>query len=120
MVASGVSYRRLVADGVDALTGRGIYYGASASDAAQFEGEVVHVVGAANSAGQAVLNFARHASRVVMLVRGPSLVASMSSYLVERIEAMPTIEVRCLTEVAAAAGEEHLETLTLTDRSSGQ
>ena len=54
VVASGVSYRRLVAEGVDELTGRGIYYGASASDAAQLEGQVVHVVGAANSAGQAV------------------------------------------------------------------
>ncbi len=120
VVASGVSYRRLVADGVDDLTGRGIYYGASASDAAQLDDEVVHVVGAANSAGQAVLNFARHASRVVMLVRGPSLVASMSSYLVERIEATTNIEVRCLTEVAAAAGEGHLQTLTLSDRSSGE
>ena len=119
VIASGVSYRRLVADGVDALTGRGIYYGASASDAVQLNGEVVHVVGAANSAGQAVLNFARHASRVVMLVRGPSLVASMSSYLIERIVATPNIEVRCRTEVASAAGEEHLETLTLTDRDTG-
>ena len=120
VVASGVSYRRLVADGVDALTGRGIYYGASASDAAQVAGEVVHVVGAANSAGQAVLNLARHASRVVMLVRGPSLVAGMSSYLVERIRATPNIEVRCRTEVAHAAGEEHLEKLTLSDRDTGE
>ena len=120
VVASGVSYRRLVADGVDDLTGRGIYYGASASDAAQVDGKVVHVVGAANSAGQAVLNFAHHAARVVMLVRGPSLAASMSNYLIARIEATANIEVRCLTEVVAAAGEEHLETLTLAHRSSGE
>ena len=120
VVASGVSYRRLVAEGVDELTGRGIYYGASASDAAQLEGQVVHVVGAANSAGQAVLNFARHAERVVMLVRGRSLVTSMSTYLIDRIEATPNIEVRCGTEVAAASGQEHLEKLTLADRGTGQ
>jgi thioredoxin reductase (NADPH) len=120
VVASGVSYRRLVAEGVDELTGRGIYYGASASDAAQLEGQVVHVVGAANSAGQAVLNFARHAEQVVMLVRGRSLVTSMSTYLIDRIEATPNIEVRCGTEVAAASGQEHLEKLTLADRGTGQ
>lgn len=119
VVASGVSYRRLVADGVDGLTGRGIYYGASASDAAQLAGQVVHVVGAANSAGQAVLNFARHAEKVVMLVRGPSLVASMSTYLISRIEATPNIEVRSRTQVVAASGEGHLEELTLADRSTG-
>lgn len=120
VVASGVSYRRLVADGVDELTGRGIYYGASASDAAQLDGQVVHVVGAANSAGQAVLNFARHAEKVVMLVRGPSLVASMSTYLVDRIAATPNIEVRCGTHVVAASGGDHLEKLTLGDLTLGQ
>jgi thioredoxin reductase (NADPH) len=120
VVASGVSYRRLVAEGVDDLTGRGIYYGASASDAAQLEGQVVHVVGAANSAGQAVLNFARHAKQVVMLVRGRSLVSSMSTYLIDRIAATPNIEVRCGTEVAAASGRDHLERLTLADRGTGQ
>ena len=123
VVASGVSYRRLVADGVDALTGRGIYYGASASDAAQLDDEVVHVVGAANSAGQAVLNFARHASRVVMLVRGPSLGTSMSSYLVERIEAAPNVEVRCLTEVARGRGRRapgDADALRPADRRAGE
>ena len=120
VVATGVSYRRLVADGVDDLTGRGIYYGASASDAAQVDDQVVHVVGAANSAGQAVLNFARHASKVVMLVRGPSLEASMSRYLIERIDATPNIEIRCGSEVAAATGDGHLESLTLRDRGSGE
>jgi thioredoxin reductase (NADPH) len=120
VVASGVSYRRLVAEGVDELTGRGIYYGASASDAAQLDGQVVHVVGAANSAGQAVLNFARHAERVVMLVRGRTLVTSMSTYLIDRIAATPNIEVRCGTEVTAVSGREHLERLTLADRGTGR
>ena len=70
LIATGVSYRRLEAPGFDALGVRGVYYGASASEALQCKGEDVYVVGAANSAGQAVLNFSRHAKRVVMLVRG--------------------------------------------------
>ncbi len=117
VVASGVSYRRLPAPGVDDLAGRGVYYGASASDAAQVAGEEVYVVGAANSAGQAALNFSRHAKRVVMLVRGPSLMASMSRYLIERIEATENVEVRCDTQVVSASGRDHLECLTL--RSDG-
>ena len=118
LVASGVSYRRLEAPGVDDLAGRGIYYGASASDAAQLDGEEVYVIGAANSAGQAALNFATHAKRVVMLVRAASLDQSMSRYLVERIQAAPNVEVRCRTEVASAHGRDHLECLTLLDRDS--
>jgi thioredoxin reductase (NADPH) len=113
VVASGVSYRRLPAPGVDDLAGRGVYYGASASDAAQVAGEEVYVVGAANSAGQAALNFSRHAKRVVMLVRAPSLTATMSRYLVERIEATENVEVRYDTQVVSASGRDHLECLTL-------
>jgi len=119
IVASGVAYRRLTAPGVEDLTGRGIYYGANASDAAQTAGDDVYVVGAANSAGQAVLNFARHAKRVVLLVRGDSLEAGMSSYLVDRIREHPTVEVRHQAEVAGARGDGHLEGLTLADRGSG-
>ncbi len=113
VVASGVSYRRRPASGVDDLAGRGVYYGASASDAAQVAGEEVYVVGSANSAGQAALNFSRHAKKVVMLVRGPSLTASMSRYLIERIEATENVEVRCDTQVISASGRDHLECLTL-------
>ena len=119
LVATGVSYRRLVAPGVEELGSRGVYYGASASDARQCAGDEVYVVGAANSAGQAVLNFAQHAKRVVMLVRGPALETTMSSYLVERILAADNIEVRQRTEVAAAHGDGHLEELTLLDRDTG-
>jgi thioredoxin reductase (NADPH) len=119
LVATGVSYRLMDAPGLADLTGCGVYYGATASDAASVDGEDVYVVGAANSAGQAVLNLARHARRVVMVVRGDSLAKSMSQYLVERIEAAPNIEVRLLTEVAAASGDGHLESLTLRDRSTG-
>jgi thioredoxin reductase (NADPH) len=119
VVSTGVSYRRLEAEGVDRLTGRGVFYGANAGDAPQVEGDEVYVVGAANSAGQAALNLARHAKRVVMVVRGPDLTASMSSYLVERILAHPGIEVRHRTVVTSASGAEHLEALVLQDRDTG-
>jgi thioredoxin reductase (NADPH) len=119
VVATGVSYRHLDATGVDALTGRGVYYGADAGDAAQCEGDDVYIVGAANSAGQAALNLARHAKRVVLVVRADTLTDTMSTYLVQRILASPGIEVRLRTEVVAAAGAGHLETVTLADRGSG-
>ena len=119
IVATGVSYRLLAADGLGELTGRGVFYGASASDARATEGDDVYIVGAANSAGQAALHLAQFAKRVVLLVRGDSLETSMSQYLVERIEAADNIEVRLETEVARGTGTDHLETLTLVDRSTG-
>jgi thioredoxin reductase (NADPH) len=112
-VASGVSYRRLDAPGLDDFVGRGIYYGASASEAPQTVGEDVYVVGAANSAGQAVLNFAKYATKVVLVVRGSSLEASMSQYLVTRILATPNVEVRLQTEIVGTRGDGHLEGVTL-------
>ena len=120
LVSTGVSYRRLEAPGLDRLTGRGVYYGANAGDAAQAAGDDVLVVGAANSAGQAALNFARYARRVVLVVRGASLEDSMSLYLVTRIQAAETIEVRLRSEVTEARGDGHLEAVTLTDRDSGE
>jgi thioredoxin reductase (NADPH) len=120
LIATGVSYRRLEATGLEELGARGVHYGASASEAAQCEGEEVYLVGAANSAGQAALNLARYAKRVVMLVRGAGLELTMSQYLVERIDAANNIEVRLGCEVVAARGEEHLETLTLRDRATGE
>jgi thioredoxin reductase (NADPH) len=118
IVATGVSYRHLEAEGIDEFTGRGIYYGANASDASQCQGDDVYIVGAANSAGQAALNLARFAKRVVLVVRAPTLEHRMSRYLVDRITQSPTIDVRCRTEVVGCAGDGHLETLTLVDRSS--
>jgi thioredoxin reductase (NADPH) len=116
VVATGVSYRALDATGANDLTGRGVYYGADAGDAAQCEGDDVYIVGAANSAGQAALNLSRYAKRVVMVVRAATLEASMSSYLVERILATPNIQVRHHCQVVAVSGDGHLETLTLNDR----
>ena len=119
LVATGVSYRRLEAPGVDRLTGKGVYYGSSAADAVECKGQDVYVVGAANSAGQAVLNFARHAKRVVMLVRDTGLEATMSMYLVQRIRRTENVEVRLRTQVVGAHGSHHLERLTLADRAAG-
>ncbi len=119
VLATGVSYRRVEAPGLEELTGRGVYYGVTASEASQCEGEDVYVVGAANSAGQAVLNLARHAKRVVMVVRAGSLEGSMSRYLVERITAAPNIDVRFRSEVVAGRGGGHLDAITICDRDSG-
>jgi thioredoxin reductase (NADPH) len=120
VIATGVSYRLLAADGLAKLTGRGVFYGASASDARATEGDDVYIVGAANSAGQAALHLARYARRVVLLVRGNALETSMSRYLVERINGTDTIEVRLQTEIARGGGNDHLEWLTLHDRTTGR
>jgi thioredoxin reductase (NADPH) len=118
-VATGVSYRRLEGEGLDELTGRGVYYGVSASEASQCRGDDVYIVGAANSAGQAALSVSRFAERVVLVVRAGTLKETMSQYLVERITSAANIEVRYRSEVVAARGDGHLEALTLVDRDSG-
>src|SRR5215470_16948294 len=118
IVATGVSYRRLDAAGLDDLIGRGVYYGVTAGEARQCQGDDVYMVGAANSAGQAALNLSRFARRVVLVVRAATLANTMSHYLVERISAIPTIDVRYRTEVVAGQGDGHLETLTLAGRDS--
>lgn len=114
IVATGVSYRRLEAAGLDELTGRGVYYGVTASEASQCQDDDVFVVGAANSAGQAALNLARFAKRVVLVVRAAKLTDTMSQYLVDRITSAPNIEVRYRSLVSACRGDGHLEALTLT------
>ncbi len=119
MLSMGVDWRRLDADGAEALAGRGVYYGAAMTEAASCRDERVFVVGAGNSAGQAALFFADVAARVVMLVRGPGLGASMSQYLVDRIEAHERIEVRTGASVAACHGTERLDALTVRDAATG-
>ena len=103
LIATGVSYRLLDAPGLAEHTGRGVYYGATASEAQSCAGDDVYIVGAANSAGQAALNIARYAREVVLLVRSDTLQKSMSQYLVERIHAAENIEVRLSSEVVARA-----------------
>ncbi|NED94658.1 FAD-dependent oxidoreductase [Phytoactinopolyspora alkaliphila] len=119
IVATGVSYRRLAAAGLDELIGRGVYYGASASEASQCQGDDVYIVGAANSAGQAALNMAKFAKCVVLVVRAATLEDTMSQYLVDRIKSAPNIDVRYRSEVVECRGDGHLEALTLADRITG-
>ncbi|WP_448638591.1 FAD-dependent oxidoreductase [Geodermatophilus sp. URMC 63] len=115
VLATGVSYRQLDAEGAGELTGRGVYYGSAITEAAACAGGHVYVVGGANSAGQSAVFFARHASCVTLLVRGPSLEASMSHYLVQQLAAIPNVVVRTGTSVAAVRGGDHLEELDLRD-----
>jgi thioredoxin reductase (NADPH) len=119
IVATGVAYRQLEADGCDELTGCGIYYGAATSIASECKDEEVYVIGGANSAGQAAMHLSREANSVTILVRAPSLEASMSYYLIQQIEQNPRITVRTCTEVHRATGEGHLEKLTLIDNRTG-
>jgi len=113
MLAMGVSWTRLPAEGAERFTGRGVYYGASPSEALHVKGDTVYMVGAGNSAGQAALFFKDYAGKVIMLVRGESLAAKMSRSLVDRIHATPEIEVRLSTEVTRCAGADRLEELQL-------
>jgi thioredoxin reductase (NADPH) len=99
LAAPGMEWRRLDLDGIDELVGRGVYYGAGRSEAAQCAGQNVVVVGAGNSAGQAVLNFANATARVTMLVRGDRLEKTMSAYLIERIRQHPLIDVHLQTQL---------------------
>jgi thioredoxin reductase (NADPH) len=119
ILATGVSYRQLAAPGVEALTGRGVFYGSALTVAATCAGQDVFIVGGANSAGQAAVYLSKQARSVTLLVRGPSLEASMSYYLIQQIAGIPSISVRTCTEVVAADGDDHLESLTLRDSSTG-
>ena len=93
LIAPGMEVRRLEAPGVEPLLGAGVYYGAALTEAATYRGQDVVVVGGANSAGQGAMFFSRYARKVTMLVRGPTLAAGMSQYLVDRIAETPNIEV---------------------------
>jgi thioredoxin reductase (NADPH) len=113
MVASGVQWRRLDAPGVDRLQGAGVYYGGGATEALSCKGEIIYVVGGANSAGQAAMNFARFAERVVILVRGESLSSTMSQYLIDQIKRTPNIQLWTRASVAEAHGETHLDEISV-------
>lgn len=113
LLAPGVQYRKLDIPGAERLTGRGIYYGAALVEAVACKDEDVFVVGAANSAGQASLHFAKFACKVTMLVRGEGLSATMSKYLIDEIERTSNIVVEPRTQVLEAVGAERLEALKL-------
>jgi thioredoxin reductase (NADPH) len=113
VVSTGMEVRRLQAPGIEELTGRGVYYGAALSEAASCLNSEIFVVGGANSAGQAALLLARYAKKLTMLVRGDGLSASMSRYLIQRIEAQPNIEVLVRTQLVSAQGGDRLEAVTV-------
>ncbi|WP_405969808.1 FAD-dependent oxidoreductase [Streptomyces sp. NBC_00988] len=119
ILATGVSYRQLEAPGTPDLTGCGVYYGSALTEAASCQGHDVYIVGGANSAGQAAMYLSRGAKSVTLLVRGGSLAASMSYYLIQQINEAENISVRTGTVVDAAHGSDHLEQLTLRDTASG-
>jgi thioredoxin reductase (NADPH) len=116
IVAPGMEWRRIGVDGVEELLGRGVYYGAGRSEAAQCGGDPVVVVGAGNSAGQAVMHLANAGARVTMLVRGEGLGRSMSAYLVDRIGEHPLIDVRLRSQLVALESEQdHLAGVSVRD-----
>src|SRR5580765_955070 len=116
LAATGMDWRRLELAGIDELLGHGVYYGAGRSEAAQCAGQSVVVVGAGNSAGQAVLNFANATARVTMLVRGDRLEKTMSAYLIERIRHHPLIEVHLETQLTELhADDDKIASVTFAD-----
>ncbi|MDX3227926.1 FAD-dependent oxidoreductase [Streptomyces sp. ME19-01-6] len=119
ILATGVSYRQLDAPGVADLTGCGVFYGSALTEAAACQNHDVYIVGGANSAGQAAMHLARGAKSVTLVVRGASLSASMSHYLIQQVMDAPTISVRTNTVVEAAHGAHQLERLTLRDTTTG-
>jgi thioredoxin reductase (NADPH) len=120
ILAAGVTYRQLDIPEFDRLIGAGVFYGAAGVVAPAVAGEDVFVVGGANSAGQAALHLAKYAARVTLLIRGASLTAGMSDYLVRQIQATPNVAVRLLTRVVGGHGDTRLESLTLEDNQAQQ
>ncbi len=114
-----MSYRALPAEGIDAFLGIGVFYGAARTEAAAMRGRDVILVGGGNSAGQAAAFFADYAAKVTILIRGAGLEASMSRYLIDELERKPNVEVRTGGEIAAFAGDERLERVTIRNRADG-
>ncbi len=115
LLAMGVAYKRFTGEGAERLTGAGVYYGAAAAEAARFRNRDVCLLGSGNSAAQAALLLARYVNKLTIVTIDPSLDATMSRYLVDRIEALPNVELLTKTSVAAVKGEERLEAVVLED-----
>ncbi|WP_336211341.1 FAD-dependent oxidoreductase [Nonomuraea sp. LPB2021202275-12-8] len=113
ILATGVTYRRLEAPGLDEFVGRGVFYGAALTEAPSCQDSDVYIVGAANSAGQAAVYLSGFASKVHLLVRSDGLEKSMSHYLIEQIQAIDNIEVHLESRVTGGAGEGHLQQLSI-------
>ena len=120
LLATGVAYRRLEVPALEALTGSGVYYGANVSEAHGLSGAHTVIVGGGNSAGQAALHLQRYAADVTIVIRTPDLSATMSRYLIDEIEASPTISVVPNAEVADGSGEGWLSEVVVADRTTGR
>jgi thioredoxin reductase (NADPH) len=120
MIATGVQWRRLDAPGIDRLQGAGVYYGGGSTEAISCKGETVFVVGGANSAGQAAMNFAKYAEKVFILVRGGSLSSTMSQYLIDQIKETPKIQVWAHASLTEVHGDTHVEEISVLCSDTGK
>jgi thioredoxin reductase (NADPH) len=120
ILATGVQWRTLDVPGIERLQGAGVYYGAGPTEAISCRDEDIYIVGAANSAGQAAMFFSKYARRVIMLVRGPSLAATMSQYLIDQIQQTENIQVECRSRVTAVDGDDRLRSISITCDTSGE
>jgi thioredoxin reductase (NADPH) len=118
LLASGVDWRRLDVPGIDELLGSGVYYGAGPSEALTCSGCRVAIVGGGNSAGQAVIRFSRYSAHVTLLVRGSSLEASMSQYLISQVRKLGNVEIRTGSEVVDFESDGHLRALQVSSEGS--
>ena len=119
LLATGVQWRKLDVPGMDRLQGAGVYYGGTATEAISCRDEDVYIIGGANSAGQAAMYFSTYAKRVVMLVRGDSLAATMSQYLIEQVQNTSNIHVEYRSRVVEVHGDDHLEFVSIICDSTG-
>jgi thioredoxin reductase (NADPH) len=119
VLAAGVQWRTLDVPGMERLQGAGIYYGAGPIEAMSCRDENIYIVGGANSAGQAAMFFSKYARRVVMLVRGPSLTATMSQYLIDQIQKTESIQVEYRSRVTEVHGDDRLRTISIACDVSG-
>ncbi|HEX6945903.1 MAG TPA: FAD-dependent oxidoreductase [Acidimicrobiia bacterium] len=120
VIATGVSYRRLEAEGLDDFIGAGVYYGTSRIEAENHRGRPMHVVGGGNSAGQAALFLTGFTDNVTIVIRSPGLSATMSRYLIDNIAANESVHLLPRNRVVAAHGGDHLESIVLEDLESGE
>ncbi|MGZ3424900.1 MAG: FAD-dependent oxidoreductase, partial [Polyangiales bacterium] len=116
VIATGVTYRTIDVPGIEALTGRGVFFSPAVIEAHAMRGKRVFVVGGGNSAGQAAVHLARFAKEVTLLVRGDSLAAGMSHYLVRELESHPNVTIRFRAEVVGVSGDDRLKRLTIRER----
>lgn len=113
IITTGVDYRKLDVKGVENFTGAGIYYGAAMTEAAACKDKEVYIIGGGNSAGQGAVYLSKFAKNVYIIIRKDSLSYTMSAYLIQQIENIPNIHLLPDTEITEAAGDGHLEQLTL-------